>query len=38
MAKHENIVLQKKFTIDLITFSVECAHAWGTLDISIGYT
>jgi len=20
------------------TFSVECAHAWGTLDMSMGYT
>jgi len=39
MSKHENNVLQKilynKF--EKGTFFVECAHAWGTLDMSMGY-
>jgi len=40
MPKHENNSLQKKFYNQFKkgTFSVECAHAWGTLDMSMGYT
>jgi len=32
--------IQKKFynQFKKVTFSVECAHAWGTLDMSMGYT
>jgi len=40
MPKHENNDLQKKFYNQFKkgAFSAECAHAWGTLDMSMGYT
>jgi len=40
MPKHENNALQKKFYNQLKkgTFAVEGAHAWDTLDMSMGYT
>jgi len=40
MPKHENNALQKKFYNQLKkgTFSVDGAHAWDTLDMSMGYT
>jgi len=38
MPKHENNVLQKKFTINLkrVLFLSSVPHAWGTLDMSMG--
>jgi len=40
MPKHENTAFQKTFYNQFKkgTFSVECPHAWGTLDTSMGYT
>jgi len=40
MPQHENNALQKKICNQFKngTFSVECAHAWGTLDMSMVYT
>jgi len=38
MPKHENNALQNTFynQFEQGTFSVECAQAWGTLDMSMG--
>jgi len=40
MPKHENNVLQKNFTINFkrLLFLSNVPHAWGTLDMSMGYT
>jgi len=40
MPKHENNAFQKTIYNQFKkgTFSVECAHAWGILDMSMGYT
>ena len=40
MPKHENNALQKNFTINLtrVLFLSSVPQAWGTLDMSMGYT
>jgi len=39
MPKHGNNTLQKKFyNLKRVLFLTSVPHAWGTLDMSMGYT